>query len=120
MNTEFGAPYSAVDVILLPGIVFLAAVFFRFLSWNLTRTNKSGRAMKICAYLSVVAGLWIAFSLLRTMYFSSTGFMYMKSIGDMFKVRVAHYLAIALPILTLIGFIVWDRVEKKLGRPIGM
>lgn len=120
MDTAFGAPYSAVDVILLPGIVFLAAILFRFLAWNLDRMHKKSRWMKLTAYLAVVLGLWIAFNYAWTMYNPSTGFLYMRSMSGMVKVRAAHFLAILLPILTLAGFIVWDRVEKKLGRPIAI
>ncbi len=120
MNGEYGAPYSAVDVILLPGIVFFAALILRFLSWNLTRRNANGRSMKAVAYLAVLVGAWIGYRYFQTMYLSSTGFMYIKSMATMPKVKIAHYLAILLPILTFGGFVAWDLVEKKLGRPIAM
>jgi hypothetical protein len=76
--------------------------------------------MKMAAYVAVLIGIWIGANYLWTMYNPSTGFLYMRSMSGMVKVRLAHYLSIGLPWLTLAAFIVWDRVEKKLGRPIAI
>lgn len=120
MNGEYGAPFSAVDVILLPGIVFIAAVLMRFLAWNMQRMHKNPRWMKLSAYIVTLVGVWIAVKYLYTMYNPDTGFLYMRTLKPMMKVLLAHYIVIALPFLTLIGFVLWDRAEKKLGRPLSI
>lgn len=120
MNSSYGAPWSAVDVILLPGIAFLAAWLLRFLAWNLQRNNKKSSGMTIAAWVVVLFSAYLGFHYAWDMFNPDTGHIYTLGMADRPKVKMAHYIAIALPILTIVAFLVWGRTEKKLGRPIAI
>lgn len=113
-------PYSSIDVILMPALLALIALFLRFLAWNLERQNKNGRGMKFASYVPVVLGFYIAGMYLYSMYNPSNGYFYRDFMKHMKKVQIAHYISIALPFVLAAAFFAWGRVERRLGRPISI
>jgi hypothetical protein len=120
MDPAYGAPYSAVDVVLLPGLCLIFAALFRFLAWTRERNNQSGIGMKRLAWFPLVFSLYLGGQYAWRMFEPTSGYVYRKSMETMVKVQIAHWLVIVLPIVALAVLLVWDRTERRLGRPIAI
>lgn len=120
MDSVYGPPYSAIDVVILPGLCFAFTLLFRFLAWSKEKNNKSGKGMKRLAWVSLAFGLFVALEYAWRMFDPATGHMYQKMMESMVKVKLAHWIAIVTPFLLVIAMILWDRTEKRLGRPIAI
>lgn len=118
-TTMFGAPESFVDLLVLPGLMVVFALLLRLGAWGRDRSGASGKWLKIAALVPLAFGLWVGLQQVWAIHNPDTGYLYAKTI-DGKKVLFSHYLSLILPLLTLLGFAVWARIEKRLGRPIAI
>jgi hypothetical protein len=115
----FGAPENFVDVLILPVLTVVFALLLRLGGWGRDRSGGNGKWLKIAALFPLAFGIWIGLQQVWAIHNPDTGYLYAKTI-DGKKVLFSHYLSLILPLLTLVGFLVWSRVERRLGRPISI
>ncbi|MGV3614258.1 MAG: hypothetical protein ACO1SV_02880 [Fimbriimonas sp.] len=115
----FGAPESFVDLLILPVLAVIFSLLLRLGAWGRDRQGGGAKSLKIAAFIAATLGLFVGIQNLWAMFNPDTGYLYVKTI-DGKKVLFSHYLSFLLPLCTLIGLIVWARVEKKLGHPISI
>jgi hypothetical protein len=115
----FGAPESIVDLLILPTLCVVFSLLLRLGAWGRDRSGGGAKWLKVASLVPAVFGIYLGGQNLWAMFNPDTGYLYMKTIGGK-KVLLGHYLSLLLPLLTVVGILVWGRIEKKLGRPLAI
>ena len=116
----YGAPENFIDILILPMICVTFALLMRLGAWGREKSGGNAKWLKLAAYVPAIFGLWVGFQNLWAMYSPDTGYLYMKTLEGRRKVLVGHYVSFFLPLLTVLGILIWGRVERRLGRPLSI
>lgn len=105
-------------LLLWPTLSFLAGLGLRALAWHREREGHRTKLLKQLAFLPLILGVGLSLYTLWVMYNPGTGFVYMQQFAYRDRLRQAHYLAIALPLLGFASLVLWEVAEKRRGGPL--
>jgi hypothetical protein len=119
MDGSFGAPEKWYDLLIVPGLAVFFGLLLRFLAWNRDRMGKRSVAWTWFAIAVLCVGAYVGFRAMWNLYDPDLSAFYRATIWHR-KVLFSHYIGFGLPILALIGVLVWNFAEKRLGRPLAV
>ncbi len=119
MDGSFGAPDKWYDLLIVPGLAVFFGLLIRFLGWNRHRMGKSSKTWTWFAIAVLTLGAYVGFKAMWNLFDPDLAAFYRATIWQR-RVLVSHYIGFGLPLLALIGVLVWNLTEKRLGRPIAI
>ena len=117
MDGSLGAPDSLLDLMIVPLLALFFGVLMRFVGWNRHRMGKKSAAWNVLAVVVLGLGVYAGAKTVWNLYDPELGSLYRETIWQR-RILYAHYAALALPMLALIGVLLWNLFERKLGRPL--
>jgi hypothetical protein len=104
-------PQSFAEVLIVPVILTFAGIFIYALGWNQERQGKRA-PWKWAGMLPLLLGVWLG---LRDYQFVQSTFVKLALKGQK-KVYYAHYVSLFLPLLTAVGLVAWNFVDRAMKR----
>jgi hypothetical protein len=117
MDSSLGAPENFYDLLIVPMLAVFFGLLVRFLGWNKHRMGQKSATWNIIAVIVLSIGVYAGARTVWNLYDPELGSFYRETIWQR-RMLYSHYAALLLPLLALVGVLVWNLIERRLGRPL--